>query len=280
MPDKFTFKRRFVDGLPQHLIKEMINNGASPDYSDIETMIRAIQKHEDEAAMTKYYLKRKQQRPSTHSNATNNQNRERTGSQNTTHRSGPPNNAAPARVIDGRRYKFVRRSRSPNGNKERTPNHRPGSGFKFNNQKASTSQQKDGNKLPTKQEAEQKKLCFNCGDPGHFANDPKCRRYGMPRLFVISEEELDLELENNAEEASPEPQDQTEDHSEDVSSEGEYFLEEYEDYGGYINDDGSDYDDQLGQINEITNPHILLDDYYNPLEGSGPPVVIEEEGEM
>ncbi|KAJ8089760.1 hypothetical protein PM082_018336 [Marasmius tenuissimus] len=47
--------------------------------------------------------------------------------------------------------------------------------------------------------------------------------------------------------------------------------------GSLIEGNDSDYDDWLGQINERDVPHVSLDQFYNPLENSGPPVVIEDE---
>ncbi|KAJ8087820.1 hypothetical protein PM082_006670 [Marasmius tenuissimus] len=275
-PDKFTFKRRFVDGLPKHIVQEMIDRGAVPDYSDVETMIRAVQRYEDDIALKKYYLNRKN-RPESSGNTNNHSNRYQTHGPDANNRSRPQGRPDPARMIGGKRFKPARRSRSRSKDRERTTTRKPGSGFKFGQFKSNNAPPKGDKPKVSRTEAEQKKLCFGCGQSGHYANDPTCSRYGQPRLFAIGEDHGESDQEHgvpvpNNDSESPEAAD----NPQGSSSEGEYTLEEYEDYGGYINGDESESEDWLGSIPEVTTEHTTLDDFYNPLLGSGPPVMIED----
>ncbi|KAF9256678.1 hypothetical protein L218DRAFT_949791 [Marasmius fiardii PR-910] len=155
-PDKYTFKRRFLDGLPEHIIKEMVKRGAVPEYTNVTTM-----------AIT-----------------------------------------------------------------------------------------------TINQIIVQTQLVILDQIEGHYASDPKCPNYGKPRLFAIEETSNETEIEHRSAQEEPEH------HSEPDSSEGEYVLEEYEDYGGYINGQESDSKERFGMIFDS--------EYYDLLENCGPQVCIEE----
>ncbi|KAF9254942.1 hypothetical protein L218DRAFT_1009126 [Marasmius fiardii PR-910] len=56
-PDKYTFKRHFTNGLPEDIVKAMIDKGAVPKYLRVKTMVRAVRRIEDDCALENYYLK-------------------------------------------------------------------------------------------------------------------------------------------------------------------------------------------------------------------------------
>ena len=94
--------------------------------------------------------------------------------------------------------------------------------------------------------------CFNCGKPGHFADDPKCERYRLPQPHAIQEEdETNSSSSSSPEEdlndtSIPEHQDKI---PLDNESEGEWTLEPYkEEYIGCIYDQNDEFHEFLGHI--------------------------------
>ncbi|KAK1219919.1 hypothetical protein PQX77_017343 [Marasmius sp. AFHP31] len=51
IPDKFTFKRQFVKGLPDYLIREMTKRGSIPDYVTVRTMVKTVQRYETDQSL-------------------------------------------------------------------------------------------------------------------------------------------------------------------------------------------------------------------------------------
>ncbi|KAG7093847.1 hypothetical protein E1B28_007486 [Marasmius oreades] len=105
---------------------------------------------------------------------------------------------------------------------------------------------------------------------GYYASDPKCSQYGKPRLFAIAEEDNDR-LDNEST-TTPELEEPTV--PDEQSSEGDYILEPFEDYGGYINDES--YDDWMGNIEQRDGTQRPINGPYNLLENCSPPIVIED----
>ncbi|KAK1221598.1 hypothetical protein PQX77_015611 [Marasmius sp. AFHP31] len=269
VPDKYTFKRRFIGGLPSDIIKEMIDRGAVPDYATVKTMVKAVRRHEDDLALENYYLK--QARPS----ANDTKSTGSTDQKDHRNRSKSPSRDK-ARIINGRRYKLVRRSHSPPRDQ----------GRKFFSKTTTVVSKPTGSKPPytggtsgnQTQNDKKQPICYGCGNTGHYASDPKCPQYGKPRLFAIQEEEI-VPSSDNGDTTPNEPENESNEQPGDESSDGEYVLKEYEDYGGYIDGDTSDCD-WMGKITEGNVDHISLDDIYNPLSGCGPALVIEDEVEV
>ena len=129
---------------------------------------------------------------------------------------------------------------------------------------------------------ERSKLCYACGKPGHYANDPKCERYGKPRLFAIREDDS---IEDSEHPNVPPPEDEDEvndpipellemDNSDKESSDGEYAdLDDYDEpYMGRLEED----DDFFGAIS-LTKPFAETDSVMDPMEGAGPAISLEDE---
>ncbi|KAL0059579.1 hypothetical protein AAF712_013670 [Marasmius tenuissimus] len=257
-PDKYTFKRRFLDGLPKNVIREMIRHGAVPDYANVKTMVKAVQRYEDDRALQEYYLEGKSNEPGPKPQPARSESRPKT-----------PPSGEKARIVNGARYKVVKKShltRQSNG--KFVPK------YQYTSTKAAF-----GSRAPpqnsTKPDGEKKTpICYGCGTKGHYASDPKCPRYGQPRLFAI-DDGVDQPEQSPSNEDMGIQDDNVQ--SEAESSEGEYVaISDYEDYGAYIDGRDSDLDEFLGMILENPNTYNHIDEIYDPLTDCGPPTIIEE----
>ena len=56
-PTTYTFRKRFLDGLPMALIDKMIDQGVSPDLAKLSKMVRTLQCIEENNALKDYYVK-------------------------------------------------------------------------------------------------------------------------------------------------------------------------------------------------------------------------------
>ena len=56
-PTSYTFRKKFLDGLPMALINKMIDQGASPDLAKLSKMVRTLQCIEENNALKDYYIK-------------------------------------------------------------------------------------------------------------------------------------------------------------------------------------------------------------------------------
>ncbi|KAJ8075415.1 hypothetical protein PM082_019753 [Marasmius tenuissimus] len=270
-PDKFTFKRRFVDGLPKEMIPEMIKRGAVPDYSTVKQMVKAVQQYEDDNAIEKYYFKRKSS--SEAKQASNNSNQRDSGGNQPRHHTLQLSEQA--RKVGGRRYQGACHSRSPPRYRQggQKPNIDP---RKFGSAKPNTQSKNNFDKSKPKPTGSGALLCYGCGKVGHYASDPTCERYGQPKLFAIGDDLNESSEPVNDEDQAQESPENSE--TEVLSSEGESIAEQSEDYGAYMAND-ADFGDWMGRISENDALHINLDDIYNPLADLGPAVVIEDDVE-
>ena len=55
-PNSYTFRKKFLDGLPTTIIAKMIERGASPDMASLRRMVRVVQRVEDNKALMDYYV--------------------------------------------------------------------------------------------------------------------------------------------------------------------------------------------------------------------------------
>ncbi|KAK1219918.1 hypothetical protein PQX77_017342 [Marasmius sp. AFHP31] len=272
IPDKFTFKRQFVKGLPDYLIREMTKRGSIPDYATVRTMVKTVQRYETDQSLLSYYLKQAK-----HSSVRSNRQSDHRGPPGSGSANQPRPNSPTrekARIVNGRRYTLVRRSKSPPRYKGNRPTHQNRPSYNDRRPTGNPPKPSGGNSGNAKPTDKKQAICFGCGGVGHYASDPTCPQYGKPCLFATAEDESEQVEDVNE---NPLLSDDNNEVVEVVeTSDGEYVLEEYEDYGGYINGDESDMD-YLGMIHSGDATHISLDDFYNPLEDCGPPVVIEDD---
>jgi hypothetical protein len=55
-PDNATMQKRFIEGLPFNIIRQLTNEGIVPEYAKLEVMVRAVARIEDRMALTNYYV--------------------------------------------------------------------------------------------------------------------------------------------------------------------------------------------------------------------------------
>ena len=55
-PDDATMRKRFIEGLPFNIIRQLTNEGIVPEYAKLEVMVRAVARIEDHMALTNYYV--------------------------------------------------------------------------------------------------------------------------------------------------------------------------------------------------------------------------------
>ncbi|KAL0058688.1 hypothetical protein AAF712_014632 [Marasmius tenuissimus] len=247
IPDKCTFKCQFIKGLPDYLIREMTKRGAIPDYATVRTMVKTVQRYETDQSLLNYYLKRAKTVPSSSNRHSDHRDRPSGSGSSSQPRSNSPSREK-ARIINGRRYTPVRKSKSPPRQQINRPTHQY---WPYNNDRkpsGNTPRATGGNSGNTKPVDKKQAMCYGCGGVGHYASDPTCPQYGKPRLFAIAEDENDQSKTNN-EDNSPPPDDDDNGNVEVIeTSDGEYVLEAYEDYGGYINGESSDNEDYMAMI--------------------------------
>ncbi|KAJ3717171.1 hypothetical protein C8R42DRAFT_724803 [Lentinula raphanica] len=264
-PNQYSFRKRFLDGLPMDMVKKLIDNGAVPEYAGIQTIVKAVKRLEDNKVLQNYYVSstKKPQNSSYYANRLKKEQKY----------SNAPSTSSKPIILNGKPYKAVhyKSSEKPAGSFKRM-NAPPEN--KYNKQKVDSNKPVD-NKKPNKSSAQ---LCYGCGKIGHYANDPKCERYGQPRLYSIQEEETenssqpialmnvqDHDIEEDVPPGAP--------IESDDESEGEWALEPYEDeyVGRMYNDEDEDMIEFFGQI---TMPE---DNKNNVKElDLGPSIIVEE----
>ncbi|KAJ3751651.1 hypothetical protein EV360DRAFT_16955, partial [Lentinula raphanica] len=244
-PNQYSFRKRFLDGLPMDMVKKLIDNGAVPEYAGIQTIVKAVKHLEDNKVLQNYYVSstKKPQNSSYYANRLKKEQKY----------SNAPSTSSKPLILNGKPYKAVhyKSSEKPTGSFKRM-NAPPEN--KYNKQKVDSNKPVD-NKKPNKSSAQ---LCYGCGKIGHYANDPKCERYGQPRLYSIQEEETenssqpialmnvqDHDIEEDVPPGAP--------IESDDESEGEWALEPYEDeYVGRMYDDEDE--DMIEFFGQITMP--------------------------
>ncbi|KAL0562694.1 hypothetical protein V5O48_019387, partial [Marasmius crinis-equi] len=168
-PDRYTFKRRFVDGLPKRVIREMIRLGTVPDYANVKTMIKAVQRFEDDLALQDYYLEGK-----TDENVSKSQSSRNDAMKNHNPSTGRPEKA---RIINGRRYKLVRKvypSQQHDGRfATNVTTSTTKATFGSTPQKSYPPKGGSSSKPEGSKPSGTTPICYGCGKPGHYANDPK-----------------------------------------------------------------------------------------------------------
>ncbi|KAJ8091926.1 hypothetical protein PM082_024160 [Marasmius tenuissimus] len=179
IPDKFTFKRQFIKGLPDYLIREMTKRGAIPDYATVRTMVKTVQCYETDQSLLNYYLKRAKTVPSSSNRHSDHRDRPSRSGSSSQPRSNSPSREK-ARIINGRRYTPVWKSKSPPRQQINRPTHqyRP-----YNNDRkpsGNTPRATGGNSGNTKPVDKKQAMCYGCGGVGHYASDPTCPQYGKP----------------------------------------------------------------------------------------------------
>lgn len=265
-PNAYTLRKKFLDGLPSSMIIKMIEEGASPDLAKISKMVKTVERIENHKALANYYVsssKKIEKTPSPYLKKRYKTER-REGRYQPFRREENTNVRNDGRYSSGTKPDNQYPKSSDKGKERATaPAAKPASKETGYAKKPNTGSIKNTHG----------KLCFSCGKPGHFANDPTCKRYGKSRLYAIREDEVldppsddqGLDAEGHEENVPPLQED-----SDDESSLGDWDdLEKFEEpYMGRLADD----DDFFGSIREV---HLLTEE--NPLEGAGPPILLEED---
>ena len=178
-PNSYTFRKKFLDSLPTTIIAKMIERGASPDMASLRRMVRVVQRVEDNKALMDYYVSssRKTQ-PTESAYFTKRVKVER--------RSGgdrPPQRSEYASTVktDGKNQQYSRTTTErPKASTSQNRGHKSYDNHRVTTESVVINKSNKDSKL-----TEHSKLCYACGKPGHYANDPTCKRYGKPRLFAI-----------------------------------------------------------------------------------------------
>ena len=166
-PDEFTFRERFIDGLPDRLVDKMIDRyDITAESSTIDQMTLAIRKIEKSSA----YRKRVKERR--------------------THHSNEPRPTSPRRHEKRDRLgkdRSRRKSRSRERRPERRDRHRRGGQDPRRERTFEpTRDRNDDRDRDRERERGGRKgkgpnpnvTCFSCRQTGHYASDPSCPMYG------------------------------------------------------------------------------------------------------
>ncbi|KIK51937.1 hypothetical protein GYMLUDRAFT_64535 [Collybiopsis luxurians FD-317 M1] len=229
-PNTYAFRRRFLDGLPIEIIQKLIDRGAVPNYAKIATMVKAVERIEDNRVLEDYYISASRRQLGTRDSSyfTERLKREQ---RNTPYNSASFRNTNAAH--NGQNLQLVKTMNSLPGVQIQQPNTTTSGKPSVNsNSNVTTKPTVKSNTMPHK-------LCYACGKPGHFANDPKCERHGKSHLYAIQDEGMGTTpkpIPETTEKMTEDsiPASENIDPS-DNESEGEWALEPYEeDYVGHM----------------------------------------------
>jgi hypothetical protein len=267
-PNSAAMQDRFINGLPITVLKQLANQGIVPEYAKLRTMVKAVTRLEDNRHLEDYYVTSRKKPGIEDSKYLTKRIRRESKVQPSG--STGPYKSGPV-IVKGRPFQLVKRRFSNYKAKPvRTENTLRSTGQVTNSKSSKPKPSGD---------ASTRKLCYGCGKPGHFANDPTCERYGQPRMYVIQEEDEQEEIESPPiveEEIQNDESPNISDPTNEESSEGEYTLEPYEDeYVGRLYDDDDDFSDYYGRIMEPVQ--TVPEEFEDPLADCGPPVCIEED---
>ena len=161
-PDDYSFRERFIEGLPKRLVQKLINKyDITTEGSNIEEMVDAIRKVEKTTAYSKRFSERsKAHHSSSRSPARKEHRRDKSHKRDSHKKSGSSGDRVKHdKSRDGEDKKRsnrddVRKDQKPETSKDRT---RDAGGAKGSNAHIT---------------------CFACQEKGHYANDPSCPMYG------------------------------------------------------------------------------------------------------
>jgi hypothetical protein len=167
-PDEFTFRERFIDGLPSRLVKKMVERyDITAESSTIDQMTTAIRTIERSSTYSKRLEERRR---------TNNANdslsparQERTKDKSDKDRSHRKSRSRERRKSRGKDRREERRDRRDRGRSNRGDVRRERKFEPTKDRDRDTGKGKSANPNVT---------CFSCQQKGHYANDPACPMYG------------------------------------------------------------------------------------------------------
>ncbi|KAJ3767868.1 hypothetical protein FB446DRAFT_651431 [Lentinula raphanica] len=181
-PNTYAFKKRFLDGLPFDMVKRLIDKGAVPEYAKINTIVKAVERIEDNRVLQNYYVSssRKKSKEISYFN-------KRSKYEKKTSSEPPPFKPKPV-MVDGKPYKYVRFSKQPkHAGRVQSISAPQYKGKDLSREHNKSKRDSTGEKRKPIDKGSQ--LCYACGKVGHYANDPTCERYGQQRLYSIQEDD-------------------------------------------------------------------------------------------
>ncbi|KAJ3720047.1 hypothetical protein C8R42DRAFT_643332 [Lentinula raphanica] len=266
-PNTYAFKKCFLDGLPFEIVKRLIDLGAVPEYAKINTIVKAVERIEDNHVLKDYYVSSNRKKGKESSYLEKRSKFERKLSN-----SGPDYKPKPV-MVDGKPYKYVRfhKHDKPAGRIQNLPTN-PNRHKKHEQDRGKSKGITEGDRHKTSGKPSQ--LCYACGKVGHYANDPSYERYGQSRMYSIQEEDqpsastsVDIQKVADLPEDVPEAVPVSDSESE---SDGEWLLAPYEDdYVGHMyEDDDEDMNEFMATIDDNIKDHHECE--------LGPVITIEE----
>jgi hypothetical protein len=169
-PDEFTFRERFIDGLPVKLVDRMIDRyDITAESSTIDQMTAAIRKIEKSSAYQKCVRERR----------THNSTGSRSPSPRRRDRHDRPDRDRPRRRSRSREKSWNKRRE---WRLEKQDRHRPN---REDPRRERTFRERDHERERERERGGRKGkgpnpnvICFACRQTGHYANDPSCPMYG------------------------------------------------------------------------------------------------------
>ncbi|KAF4568551.1 hypothetical protein EYR36_010563 [Pleurotus pulmonarius] len=177
-PDAYMFRRQFVVGLPTTIRDRLVDRGYNAERHPISDLYSVALQAEESRVMAKHYTQA----------AAANRARNHPGSavatskvDKTSASTGGPRDSS--RVHRSRQHPYASRRTGPNepANAPSAPAGRSSTTGYGQHQRPSTTDTPQ-RQVTSGQFNASKAKCFACGNFGHISTDPRCPKYGQPRL--------------------------------------------------------------------------------------------------